>query len=33
MEILNLVGLAFVALPVFFIIKTSVGMIKDKRLN
>jgi hypothetical protein len=33
MNIFNFAGIIIMSLPVFFIIKTSISMIKDKRLN
>jgi len=33
MNIFNWIGLVIVSLPVFFIIRTSISMIRDKRLN
>jgi len=33
MNIFNWIGLTIVSLPVFFIIRTSISMIRDKRLN
>ncbi len=33
MNIFNLIGAVVVGLPTFFMIKTSISMIKDKRLN
>ncbi len=33
MSIFNWLGILLMAAPVFFIIKTSIGMIKDKRIN
>ncbi len=33
MNILNIIGILAMTAPVFFIIRTSISMIKDKRLN
>jgi len=33
MSILDLIAIAIVSAPVFFIIKTAISMIRDKRLS
>jgi hypothetical protein len=33
MNVFNLIGIVVTLVPVFFILKTSIVMIKDRRLN
>jgi hypothetical protein len=33
MNIFNIIGIAIVALPVFFMLRTGISMIRDRRLN